>query len=737
MNSCPHKAPDRRGGLKKWLSAKVISHAQDGGQQSMHVAPRLQRKPAAARSNRHSSASFSPPSVLAPAPTPLPSTDSVDAAAPKDLDAGTQPANRKSKRGLPLRKRSLIYAIYCTAQPGANVAPGARSPVTQARAASPETAGFAWQSLQKYQIEPPASHPLAAINVSSIYGSCQSRRSSSVSIDSASSGSEASSIVSISPGGRSHGQHMSDMSIRFMVVDVVNHLTALQHQACGANGRSSCTSVASSRSSCTEQQVVGETAYRCSSRYAPRLSTVERVDDGRLLLRPSGSTVLTQDTCTPAGSDESAAGGMGAAGGHLPAPHAPLANGAVDSMRIHVSKLGVEAQGLPACAFEYDASLASLDGPAVAAVDPDGAGSLTSLPDAHRFYIITPPESPNKSNQTTANTSLATAVPAGDDLDASSSGAAGAGMGGPAKAAELPSKLVRCYYTSEDGEDDSPGSAKSPVEPRDSVMASTEAGRHGAECSIVCSPSPPAPPAASAQVSCVSGVEPAASDATGTRQPALEGQHQMSATGTETSLLFGGHYASIVRTAVADCHSPVPLHSGAQTAADAAVPPSTVAALPDGAGGMASQPRAQEASRPRKLTAALVKAAQLDGLRHLQRMIRSGGGRRAHSGASTASRAASSSSSSSSVGSGTGSKSAYGTQRSRPTGTAQRQKVFRFNELVAVYETWDRGEYDRRGMPATKLDAELIEQIKQELNDFKAHEMPVHDESRANTHFIL
>ncbi|KAJ2586027.1 hypothetical protein IWW49_004250, partial [Coemansia sp. RSA 1797] len=71
-----------------------------------------------------------------------------------------------------------------------------------------------------------------------------------------------------------------------------------------------------------------------------------------------------------------------------------------------------------------------------------------------------------------------------------------------------------------------------------------------------------------------------------------------------------------------------------------------------------------------------------------------------------------------------------------PLSKKSSKKLFRFNELVAVYETWNRNEYDRRGIPATRLDAELIEQIKQELNDYKAYEMQVHESSRLFTHFI-
>ncbi|KAJ1663451.1 hypothetical protein EV178_004996 [Coemansia sp. RSA 1646] len=66
----------------------------------------------------------------------------------------------------------------------------------------------------------------------------------------------------------------------------------------------------------------------------------------------------------------------------------------------------------------------------------------------------------------------------------------------------------------------------------------------------------------------------------------------------------------------------------------------------------------------------------------------------------------------------------------------RRKKTFRFNEAVAVYETWDRDAYDRKGMPLTRLDTEQLEIIKEELNTFKMHEMYVHEDSRANTHII-
>ncbi|KAJ2159911.1 hypothetical protein GGF46_002693, partial [Coemansia sp. RSA 552] len=129
------------------------------------------------------------------------------------------------------------------------------------------------------------------------------------------------------------------------------------------------------------------------------------------------------------------------------------------------------------------------------------------------------------------------------------------------------------------------------------------------------------------------------------------------------------------------------------------------------------------ASRARRLTAVLARAAQLDGLRHFRKT-------RAleHSEAHVTETARRSSSSSTSC----PALSKTGPARKRRAS----RKLFRFNELVAVYETWNSEEYNRRGLPSTKLDADLIERIKQELNEYKIYEMRVHEGSRSNTHFI-
>lgn len=72
--------------------------------------------------------------------------------------------------------------------------------------------------------------------------------------------------------------------------------------------------------------------------------------------------------------------------------------------------------------------------------------------------------------------------------------------------------------------------------------------------------------------------------------------------------------------------------------------------------------------------------------------------------------------------------------------TVETNKGIRFNKFLNVHETWSREEYDRSSDPeavCTKLTAALAQDIKEELNNFKLHEMAVHDSSRINTHFFL
>ncbi|KAJ1733416.1 hypothetical protein LPJ61_001575, partial [Coemansia biformis] len=561
---CLRSAAGRREGLKKWLAMKVgppygqggsdkkaarasnLSEAGSGrkavhqqgprGRQSMPVAPRLYRKPAGARSSSPWGAGVSPRGprnsprspapVQAPAPTPLASTERSSGEAAAEPGASVRSTDRRSRRRLPLRKRSLIYAIYCTAQPNSAAAtPSAQQPTPPAPPAGParaEGAGLVWRhDLEHYQLGPYDPHQLATINASSIYASCQSMTSTNDSEEPASSASGASSAAGVSPGKYSASQLMSDLSVRFMVVDVVNHLNALQRRASAASNKSSCMST-SSRSSFAEQQAVEEMAYRCSSRYAPRLSTIERGHDGRLLLRPSMSATSTRDTRSLDSSDPGdgrspAQGSVEKA--HLPAPRiSPLcgaAHGAVDSLRIHASKLSTDTLAPPdryRHYLGYDSSLFSLR--EASGTDLHANDTFAPPAGSPQFSIITPPESPEKSNQTTANTSLVTAVAAGDGMGAAPGSSdpemASDDMGEPlivlGKAAELPSRLPGCYYTPERSAADRSGAsadgkrsdtgrgADTGAGPRDSGMSSCEAGRPAADEDSTCSVSPLAPP---------------------------------------------------------------------------------------------------------------------------------------------------------------------------------------------------------------------------------------------------
>ncbi|KAJ1652396.1 bud neck involved protein [Dispira simplex] len=66
----------------------------------------------------------------------------------------------------------------------------------------------------------------------------------------------------------------------------------------------------------------------------------------------------------------------------------------------------------------------------------------------------------------------------------------------------------------------------------------------------------------------------------------------------------------------------------------------------------------------------------------------------------------------------------------------QHSKQLRFAETVLIYETFDPTLYDRRGEAMMRLTPEIAYEIKTELNNFKMHELIVHEESKQYTHFI-
>ncbi|ORX51615.1 hypothetical protein DM01DRAFT_1384349 [Hesseltinella vesiculosa] len=69
-----------------------------------------------------------------------------------------------------------------------------------------------------------------------------------------------------------------------------------------------------------------------------------------------------------------------------------------------------------------------------------------------------------------------------------------------------------------------------------------------------------------------------------------------------------------------------------------------------------------------------------------------------------------------------------------------KKKSVRFLPTTMVQDTFSKHDYDRASDPyaaCARLTALLALQIKEELNTFKLHEMVVHHQSRANTHFFL
>lgn len=85
--------------------------------------------------------------------------------------------------------------------------------------------------------------------------------------------------------------------------------------------------------------------------------------------------------------------------------------------------------------------------------------------------------------------------------------------------------------------------------------------------------------------------------------------------------------------------------------------------------------------------------------------------------------------------------SASGNSRKSSLKQQQHQKtIVRFSKLVSVRETYSKAGYDRGSDPdavCTRLTPAMAQQIKEELNAYKLHEMQVHEYSRVHTHFFL
>ncbi|KAJ2676881.1 hypothetical protein IWW42_000219 [Coemansia sp. RSA 1085] len=538
----------------------------------------------------------------------------------------------------------------------------------------------------------------------------------------------------VASGQYSQSQQTSDMSIGFMLVDAVEHLASIRQRDNVASDSESISSSSSSSSKyeCAEHTIIDTNAYRCSSKHAPRLSTIERSQDGRLLLKPTAST---SDKPTDSGHTSTAdaspktpdSPGIGnyihtACLENFP-PFPDIsprrrAREPVNSLLIHASKL--EA----ACSETCESPI----------VDMSSEQHCKPLP---KTLHATPPDSPEQESVASGNASEGTTVSTADN----------AGNSG-----------ISTAYPKSDGKNEQ-YSEKSTHSSRSSVNSET-IDSSGADTAVSCSETQASTAIESAS-SPVSS-QPAHEDLQHASQNRsydsmtqltdstcrdsnlcsmfsdisdidlrslglLDLSHVSSGPWAE-SLLFSGSQVNTARP----CPTLNNISDSSQPATCPSLDPNELDDMPLAqVAYMTSKSTQQPLANPheskaRRLTSALAKAAQLDGLRHFRRNKPD---RWSHNPSVLRRYSGSSNESGSS-----GKQRNEGLRDSLPGKGSK--KLFRFNELVAVYETWNRDEYDRRGMQATRLDAELIEQIKQELNEYKTFEMPVHEASRQYTHFI-
>ncbi|KAJ2614745.1 hypothetical protein H4S08_001569 [Coemansia sp. RSA 1365] len=772
--------------------------------------------------------------------SPIPSPETAPAAAPpptmdhktdfedeinSDSDCsidGTKEREKEfaPKQRPPLRKRSLIYAMYCTAQPD-------KSPVL-GEAALPNAETCMQQPTQPWQQD--SQSITSANNGSTTFLSCRSMPSFNSSQESVYDKSTQSvQCRQIQPA--------SDMSIGFMMVDAPEHLAAARRQrrnygdACSltnsedamASARSSRSSSTSSNISCSEHQVVEAAAYRCNSRYAPRLSTIERAQDGRLLLKPNISAPISYHSCDINEGSVSAANSdmwqhnqdlystQAEAGGNVDkhrqlvqsasleefpiVPRASLQRRAVDSTLFQVTELSEDTMNVSLDERKIDNRLlksSSKDADSEKCRDSSDVAPTDTRP----FTIITPPDSPDKSDVTTANASIDTAVSTNIELSSNSGSVHRSGecFYGKATASEAAPQTQK--YTATHASDlDAKSNLYESMEPaenfyvletvtHDNYNAGMDSHTAGAinsqplprSASLLPPPPKYCKPHATYNVpsydyvaqltDSTCGESYVVSDASDTVDPDFAylpnfayTQQGLASQHVRQSLLFGNSRVTSVPTQTIESdYELIPPQLDSKTGSisrDSAqmrsmdmedIPLADIAMLipteecfqqtkAHSKAIVKSPVRSQQVlapSKTRKLATALVKAAQLDGIRSIHRKIRPAGqfssdGARRSRGNSKVSECSSCS---------IQCKASEANPPLPPLRKQSSKKDFRFNELVAVYETWNRDEYDRRGMPSAKLDSELIEKIKNELNEYKTYEMCVHEGARKNTHFI-
>ncbi|KAJ1671538.1 hypothetical protein GGF38_000730, partial [Coemansia sp. RSA 25] len=231
-------------------------------------------------------------------------SDWMDTAAPVDClnlsELGKQTDGKQEPRPLPpRRKRSLIYAMYCTAKSSDPTAP---APIQLEEAAVPQTSDMTSAHCAPRSQQHRVPSWLCSLysldtteNISGTFVSCKSAQSASGSPMASLANAPEATQPAAKEATASQG---NKVLVEFVLMDTLSQQAlALRNQrrisaAVSVTGSASVMSCASSnRSSCAEHSLVESSAYRCSSKCAPRLSTIERGQDGRLLLRPSDSQI--------------------------------------------------------------------------------------------------------------------------------------------------------------------------------------------------------------------------------------------------------------------------------------------------------------------------------------------------------------------------------------------------------------------------------------------------------------
>ncbi|KAJ2395761.1 hypothetical protein GGI05_001434, partial [Coemansia sp. RSA 2603] len=223
-------------------------------------------------------------------------------------------SGQSSRSGPPRRKRSLIYAMYCTAKTDMPTSP------EKTNASDLDTSPYQ-QSTNQLMLQQDILATLEQDHVPSYIANVQSwiRGSQSMATidDSSAMFVSCTSMPNLqSPATNNQTIGVStprvsrrSMSIESVLADVAAQLSpvmsAIEDPIDSESDSEYITGSetgSSNRSSFVEITSVETEAYRCSGRFAPRLSTIERVYDGRLQIKPNNTPLQSAHTLSPAES---------------------------------------------------------------------------------------------------------------------------------------------------------------------------------------------------------------------------------------------------------------------------------------------------------------------------------------------------------------------------------------------------------------------------------------------------